>query len=71
MSTFVSMLPDRIVTPVVAKCKESLANFSSRLRSMKSSEQRSEGVRRIGQDKLRRLLLASIGECEISGIKKK
>lgn len=71
VSTFVSMLPDRIVTPVVAKCKESLADFSSRLRSMESSEQRSEGVRRIGQDKLRRLLLASIGKCEISGMQSK
>ena len=33
--------------------------------------QRSEGEKRIGQDKLRQLLLASIGACEISGIHNK
>lgn len=71
VSTFVSILPDRIVTSEVSKCKERLADFASCLRTMESSEQRSECVRRIGQDKLRQLLLASIGECEISGIQNK
>ena len=67
-SAFVSMLSDRIVALVVTKCKDGIADLASRLKSMESLEQRSEGVKRIGQDKLRRLLLASIGECEISGV---
>ena len=67
-SAFVSMLPDCIVTPAVAKCKDSIADLASRLKSMESSEQRSERVKRIGQDKLRQLLLATIGACEITGV---
>jgi hypothetical protein len=41
------------------------------LKSMESTQQRTGGVKRIGQDKLRQLLLVSIGECEVSGIRNK
>ena len=38
---------------------------------MESTQQRTDGVKRLGQDKLRQLLLVSIGECEVSGIRNK
>lgn len=70
-SGFVAMLSDRIVDREVKNCQTDIAELASRLQSMESTVQRSEGVKRIGQDKLRQLLLASIGACEISEIRNK
>ena len=70
-SGFVVILSEHIVDRAVKNCQTDIADLVSRLQSMESTVQRSEGVKRIGQDKLRQLLLASIGECEISGIHNK
>lgn len=70
-SGFIAMLADRIVERAVKHCQADIADLNSRLKSMESTEQRSEGVKRIGQDKLRQLLLVSIGVCEISEIRNK
>lgn len=70
-SGFVAMLADHIVERAVKHCQTGIAELASRLQSMESTEQRSEGVKRIGQDKMRQLLLASIGACEISEIRNK
>lgn len=68
---FVAMLSDHVVDRAVKRYQNDIADFASHLKSMESTEQRSEGVKRVGQDKLRQLLLASIGACEISGIHNK
>ena len=68
---FIATVSGGIVNRAVSRCKDDLADMALRLTSMESTQQRAEGVKRIGQDKLRQLLLVSIGECEVSGIKNK
>lgn len=70
-SDFLAMLADHIVERAVEHCQTGIAELASRLQSMESTEQRSEGVKRIGQEKLRQFLLVSIGACEISEIRNK
>lgn len=68
---FIATVSGGIVNRAVSRCKEDLADMALQLKSMESTQQRTEGVKRIGQDKLRQLLLVSIDECEVSGIKNK
>ena len=68
---FIATVSGGIVNRAVSRCKNDLADMALRLKSMGSTQQRTEGVKRIGQDKLRQLLLVSIGECEVSGIRNK
>lgn len=68
---FIATVSGDIVNRTVSRCKDNLADMALRLKSMESTQQRTEGVKRIGQDKLRQLLLVSIGECEVSGIRNK
>ncbi len=70
-SGFIPMLSDSIAALGASQCKNGLEELASRLKSMANTEQRTESVKRIGQDKLRQLLLACIGECEISGVRNK
>lgn len=70
-SGFIPMLSDSLAALGASQCKDGLEELALRLKSMASTEQRTESVKRIGQDKLRQLLLACIGECEISGVRNK
>ena len=66
---FIATVSGGIVNRAVSRCKDDLADMALQLKSMESTQQRTDGIKRIGQDKLRQLLLVSIGECEVSGIK--
>ena len=66
---FIATVSGGILKRAASRCKDDLADMALRLKSMESTQQRTEVVKRIGQDKLRQLLLVSIGECEVSGIK--
>lgn len=68
---FIATVSGDIVNRAVSRCKDDLADMALRLKSMESTQQRTEGVKRIGQDKLRQLLLVSIGKCEVSGVRNK
>lgn len=69
--TFIATVSGCIVNRAVSRCKDDLADMALQLKSMESTQQRTEGVKRIGQNTLRQLLLVSIGECEVSGIRNK
>ena len=66
---FIATVSGGIVNRAVSLYKDDLADMALQLKSMESTQQHTEGVKRIGQDKLRQLLLVSIGECEVSGIR--
>lgn len=68
---FIATVSGNIVKRAVSLCKDDLADMALQLKSMESTQQRTEGVKRIGQDKLRQLLLISISKCEVSEIKNK
>ena len=68
---FIATVSGGIVNRAVSRCKDDLADMALQLKLMEITQQRTEGVKRIGQDKLRQLLLVSIGECEVSGIRNK
>ena len=55
----------------LSKAKNEIDKLALELKGVAETEIKSEGYRRIGQDKLRQLQLVSIGECEVSGIKNK
>jgi hypothetical protein len=69
--SFIATVSGGIVNRAVSRCKDDLAVMALQLKSMESTQQRTEGVKRIGQNTLRQLLLVSIGECEVSGIRNK
>lgn len=61
-------LPDQLESKPKKMARKDIAAFAADLKKMTATEQKSEGVKRIGQDKLRTLLLEQYGACQLSDI---
>lgn len=65
---FAKMLSEQLESKPKKMARKSIAVFAAELNKMTATEQKSDAVKRIGQNKLRVLLLEQYGACQLSGI---
>lgn len=63
------MLAERLESEAFKMAHKSVSDLALDMKKMSETEQKSEAVRRIGQDKLRACLLLKFGACQISRIR--
>ena len=65
---FAVMLSEQLESKLKKMARKDIAVFAAELKKMTATEQKSDAVKRIGQNKLRALLLEQYGACQLSGI---